>query len=97
LAAALHLGLPLEHRHRAARGLLHATHVVDPTGALALVLGANLGGNTAAAHRRVDSKPSRRLPLGNLLVRAVGVVLALPFLPAITDALQQVEPAPGAS
>ncbi|TLY68553.1 MAG: Na/Pi cotransporter family protein [Gammaproteobacteria bacterium] len=71
-----------------------ATHVVDPTGALALVLGANLGGAFPAL---VDASTSaaRRLPLGNLLVRTVGVVLALPFLPAITHALELAEPAPG--
>ena len=71
-----------------------ATHVVDPTGALALVLGANLGG-TLPPLIDASTPTARRLPLGNLMVRAVGVVLALPFLPAITDALQQVEPAPG--
>ncbi len=71
-----------------------ATHVVAPTGALALVLGANLGGALPAL---VDASTSaaRRLPLGNLLVRTVGVVLALPFLPAITRALELAEPAPG--
>lgn len=70
-----------------------ATHVVDPTGALALVLGANLGGAlpplTGAA-----TAAARRLPLGNLLVRAVGVVIALPLLPTITHALERIEPAP---
>jgi phosphate:Na+ symporter len=71
-----------------------ATHVVDPTGALALVLGANLGG-TLPPLIDASTPAARRLPLGNLLVRAVGVVLALPFLPAITHALGQVEPAPG--
>ncbi len=71
-----------------------ATHVVEPTGALALVLGANLGGALPAL---VDASTSaaRRLPLGNLLVRTVGVVLALPFLPAITHALELAKPAPG--
>src|SRR3984893_11655391 len=71
-----------------------ATHVVDPAGALALVLGANLGG-TLPPLVDASTPAARRLPLGNLLVRTVGVVLALPFLPAITHALQQVEPAPG--
>jgi phosphate:Na+ symporter len=71
-----------------------ATHVVDPTGALALVLGANLGG-TLPPLIDAPTPAARRLPLGNLLVRAVGVVLALPFLPAITHALEHVEPAPG--
>src|SRR5437016_4722221 len=71
-----------------------ATHVVDPTAALALVLGANLGGALPAL---VDASTpaARRLPLGNLLVRTVGVVLALPFLPAITCALELAAPAPG--
>jgi phosphate:Na+ symporter len=71
-----------------------ATHVVDPTGALALVLGANLGG-TLPPLIDASSPAARRLPLGNLLVRAVGVILALPFLPAITHLLQRAEPAPG--
>jgi phosphate:Na+ symporter len=71
-----------------------ATHVVDPTGALALVLGANLGG-TLPPLIEAPTPAARRLPLGNLLVRAVGVVLALPFLPAITQALVHAEPAPG--
>jgi phosphate:Na+ symporter len=71
-----------------------ATHVVDPTGALALVLGANLGG-TLPPLIDAPTPAARRLPLGNLLVRAVGVVLALPFLPAITQVLEHVEPAPG--
>src|ERR1700682_2729372 len=71
-----------------------ATHVVDPTGALALVLGANLGG-TLPPLIDAPTPAARRLPLGTLLVRAVGVGLALAFLPAITHALEQVEPAPG--
>jgi phosphate:Na+ symporter len=71
-----------------------ATHVIEPSGALALVLGANLGGALPAL---VDASTSaaRRLPLGNLLVRTVGVVLALPFLPAVTHALELADPAPG--
>src|SRR5439155_567080 len=54
----------------------------------------NLGGALPAL---VDASTSaaRRLPLGNLLVRTVGVVLALPFLPAITRALELAAPAPG--
>ncbi|HEY8051841.1 MAG TPA: Na/Pi cotransporter family protein [Steroidobacteraceae bacterium] len=71
-----------------------ATHVVDPTGALALVLGANLGGALPPL-MHASTPAARRLPLGNLLVRTVGVALALPFLPMIAHALQQVEPAPG--
>jgi phosphate:Na+ symporter len=38
---------------------------------------------------------ARRLPLGNLLVRAAGVLVALPLLPEIADALGKISPAPG--
>jgi phosphate:Na+ symporter len=71
-----------------------ATHVVSPDGALALVLGANLGGALPAL---VDASTNaaRRLPLGNLLVRATGVLVALPLLPVITETLSRIDPAPG--
>ena len=71
-----------------------ATHVVSPSGALALVLGANLGGALPAL---VDASTAtaRRLPLGNLLVRAAGVLVALPFLPMIANVLERIDPAPG--
>ena len=71
-----------------------ATHIVSPTGALALVLGANLGGALPAL---IDASTNvaRRLPLGNLLVRATGVLVGLPLLPVVTEALGQVDPAPG--
>ena len=62
-----------------------ATHIVSPTGALALVLGANLGG-ALPAPIETSTNVARRLPLGNLLVRATGVLVALPFLPVITEA-----------
>lgn len=59
---------------------------VDAAGALALVLGANLGG-TLAPLVDADTPVARRLPLGNLLVRLIGCVLCLPFLQPIADAL----------
>src|SRR5207302_5340437 len=65
-----------------------------PTCALAPVLGANLGGGLPALGG-ASTAAARGLPLGNLLVRTVGVLLALPVLPAITDALELVEPSPG--
>jgi phosphate:Na+ symporter len=68
-------------------GSFEATHVVGPTGALALVLGANLGGALPAL-MNASTGVARRLPLGNLLVRAVGVLLLLPWLPEIAQALQ---------
>src|SRR3984893_5161572 len=70
-----------------------ATHVVDPTGALALVLGANLGGALPALVN-ASTPVARRLPLGNLLVRAAGVLLALPFLHSITHIFELAEFAP---
>jgi phosphate:Na+ symporter len=63
-------------------GSLAANHVVGTTSALALVLGANLGGALPAL-LNAPSRVALRLPLGNLVVRASGVLCALPFLPAL--------------
>lgn len=70
-----------------------ATHVVAPTGALALVLGANLGGALPALIS-ASTPAARRLPLGNLLVRATGVVITLPFLHQIEHLFELAEAAP---
>ena len=59
---------------------LAGTHVVGAAESLALVLGANLGGAMPALVH-ASTPAARRLPLGNLLVRFVGVVACLPFLP----------------
>ena len=40
------------------------------------------------------SPVARRLPLGNLLMRAAGCVLVLPFLPQVAGVLTQIEPVP---
>ncbi len=72
-------------------GSFEASHVVDPTVALALVLGANLGGALPAL-LDASTVVARRLPLGNLLVRAAGVVLVLPFLHVIGAALAAAAP-----
>ncbi len=72
-------------------GSFEASHVVGPTGALALVLGANLGGALPALFT-ASTRVARRLPLGNLLVRATGVTLALPFLPELAHALARMDP-----
>jgi phosphate:Na+ symporter len=53
--------------------------VVDAPEALALVLGANLGG-TLPALLEAHTPVARRLPLGNLLVRAFGCLVCLPLL-----------------
>jgi len=72
-------------------GTFEASHIVGPTGALALVLGANLGGALPAL-LNASTRIARRLPLGNLLVRATGVVFALPFLPQIAETLARLDP-----
>jgi phosphate:Na+ symporter len=58
---------------------LATTGVVDAPGALALVLGANLGG-TLPALFDASTPVARRLPLGNLLVRGFGCLVCLPLL-----------------
>jgi phosphate:Na+ symporter len=72
-------------------GSFEAGHVVGPTGALALVLGANLGGALPAL-LNASTRAALRLPLGNLLVRATGVVLALPLLPDMARMLARLDP-----
>ncbi len=64
-------------------GSLAASHVVGATETVALVLGANLGGAMPPL-LHASTPEARRLPLGNLLVRSVGVLLALPWLTPIT-------------
>jgi phosphate:Na+ symporter len=72
-------------------GSFEANHVVGPTGALALVLGANLGGALPAL-LDASTRVAKRLPLGNLLVRLAGILAALPFLPQIAQALAHADP-----
>jgi phosphate:Na+ symporter len=71
---------------------LAAAGIIPPASSLALVLGANLGG-TLPPLAEAGSAQARRLPLGNLLVRAAGCVVVLPFLPAIAGHLGHLEPA----
>jgi len=73
-------------------GSLAASGVVAPAGSWALVLGANLGSALPPLFE-AGSATARRLPLGNLLMRAAGCVLVLPFLPQIAGLLAQIEPA----
>jgi phosphate:Na+ symporter len=69
-------------------------NVVPPDAAFALVLGANLGTaiNPVLEGATGGDPAGKRLPLGNLLNRAVGVVLGLIALPAIGTWLVTVEP-----
>jgi phosphate:Na+ symporter len=67
--------------------------VVPLVPSLALVLGANLGGSLPAWFE-AGSPIARRLPLGNMLVKAIGCIVALPLLPFIARQLSLIEPHP---
>jgi phosphate:Na+ symporter len=67
---------------------LSAGGVVGPTLALALVLGANIGGAVAPFTALAGSPvAARRVPLGNLVARVTVAILALPFLAKIESLL----------
>ncbi|TMJ29539.1 MAG: Na/Pi cotransporter family protein [Alphaproteobacteria bacterium] len=63
------------------------SHFISPIGALALVLGANLGSaiNPVLEGRKSADPASRRVPIGNLLNRVIGVAATLPLLPQIVE------------
>jgi phosphate:Na+ symporter len=67
--------------------------IVPPEAAFALVLGANLGTaiNPLLEGARSDDPASRRLPLGNLLIRLLGVVVVFFFLRSASTLLMSVE------
>jgi phosphate:Na+ symporter len=75
---------------------LALSHFVMPEAALALVLGANLGSAITPMLEggRKGDPASRRLPLGNLVIRAAGCLLVIPFLHPIADELSRIEPNP---
>jgi phosphate:Na+ symporter len=60
---------------------------ITPVVALALVLGANLGSaiNPLVEGGALRNPIARRLPLGNLINRAVGCALVLPFLQPVAE------------
>jgi phosphate:Na+ symporter len=74
---------------------LAGVHLLPVPFALALILGANLGGALPAvvATWRGDVG-ARRVTLGNLGFRAIGVALALPFVGALAPALALIEADP---
>jgi phosphate:Na+ symporter len=67
---------------------------VTPEAAFALVLGANLGSaiNPLIEGGVRGDPASRRLPVGNLINRLVGIVIVLPFLHPITRQLAVWQP-----
>ncbi len=73
-----------------------AKGTVPPDAAFAMVLGANLGTaiNPVLEGVSGDDPVARRLPLGNLLNRALGCVVALALLRRIGPLMVQFEPDP---
>jgi phosphate:Na+ symporter len=74
---------------------LSAGGVVTPASAIALVLGANLGGALPPVLEAKSANPSnRRVPIGNLLFRAIGCAIVLPLAHPIAEALWRYDPDP---
>lgn len=63
---------------------LAATGVMTPATAMVLVLGANIGGALPPV-LNAGSSVALRLPIGNLMVRSLGAVLAMALLPWLTE------------
>ncbi|MBF7978917.1 MULTISPECIES: Na/Pi cotransporter family protein [Rahnella] len=61
---------------------LAATGVMTPVTAMVLVLGANIGGALPPV-LNAGTAVARRLPVGNLLIRCAGCVVALAFMPLL--------------
>jgi phosphate:Na+ symporter len=77
---------------------LAAGNVITPVAAIALVLGANLGGAIPPVLEAPSADPAgRRLPIGNLAFRSVGCLVTLPFAHPIAEALRSLNPDPAAS
>ncbi len=76
-----------------------AKGAVPPDAAFALVLGANLGTaiNPVLEGVSGDDPVARRLPIGNLLTRAAGCLVALALLPRIGSLMVQIDPDPARS
>jgi phosphate:Na+ symporter len=69
---------------------LAASGLLPVTVALGLVLGANIGSGLLAMIATGRASPQvRRLPLGNLLFKVIGAVIAIPFLPEAHVLLQE--------
>lgn len=67
--------------------------VVEPALAVALVLGANLGGAVPAVLATARGGAEvRRIPVGNLLMRATGALLGVPLIPLALSVLDGAVP-----
>jgi phosphate:Na+ symporter len=71
---------------------LAASGIIPMPAALALVLGANLGSIIPQYFAVRGNADARRLILANLVVRGVGCVAAVPFLPWIATAIARLDP-----
>jgi phosphate:Na+ symporter len=71
-----------------------ASGVIELTGAMALVLGANLGGALPPLVS-ATTPVARRLPMGNLLVRASGVVIVVWFIGPLSGLIERYDADPG--
>lgn len=71
-----------------------AKGTVPPDAAFALVLGANLGTalNPVLEGAVGDDPAAKRLPIGNLVNRALGVAIILPLLPVLGPLLVTIDP-----
>lgn len=68
---------------------LVANGSLEAAGAVGFVLGVNFGGGLPALTSTAQYEPAaRRLPLGNLLCRAGGAALLLPFVPEVAEFLR---------
>ena len=76
---------------------LVSSGVVPTDLALAMVLGANIGGGIAPVLATLNDGPAAyRVPVANIVMRMIGVALCLPFLGEIQDLLLQHAPDAGA-
>jgi phosphate:Na+ symporter len=66
---------------------------LGPAAALTLVIGANFGA-TIPPFLEATKPSARRLPLGNMLIRAAGCIVALPLVSEIAAQLARIEPDP---
>jgi phosphate:Na+ symporter len=74
---------------------LAAAQVITPQVALALVLGANLGSALLGVLSTLGAAPEvRRVPLGNLLFKSIGCLIAVPLLAPLAAALSGFDPDP---
>ncbi len=74
---------------------LHATGVIGPDAAIAMVVGANIGSALNPVLEGDRSEWARlRVPVGNLANRLIGGVIVLAALPWATQAMTSIDPSP---